>query len=406
MVSTTIAVLWGLGGFAAGALVATIAGMSRTGKLRQQSAKAEMELRYEREARAADRAQEGRLQAERERTLKATVEGLLAQVAETANAALKTREQELAAKNRQLLEPLSAQISALQKESVDSKAKISTKLDVFFNSLQATASQFGKEARAFRDVMRGANKKQGTWGENILKTLLDSFGLEEGRHYLLQTGAQGKIPDALIVDHVGERILIVDSKMSWTNYAAAYEMEEGASREAELKKHAQSVRGHIQELSVRDYPSMVAPAAFPNYKYVPLTAMFVPCEAALEAALQVDPALMDFAFKKNVVLVTPHTLLGLLVLVSRAWSQFQIERNSQEIIHEASLLVSRVDALFDALEQTEAQMDKSREALEKAKQLANPKGAGPSVKGTINHILKLGARAEKKLKSKALTAQD
>lgn len=403
MDATTLAVLWGLAGFIVGALLTTIAWSVWVDKLRQKSAKTALELQYEREARAADRAQEGRLQAERERTLKATVEGLLAQVTEVANAALKSREQELAMKNRQLLEPLSAQINALQKESVDSKAKISTKLDVFFNSLQETASQFGKEARAFREVMRGANKKQGTWGENILKALLDSFGLEEGRHYLLQTSVQGKIPDALIIDHVGERILIVDSKMSWTNYAAAYEMEEGTAREAELKKHAQSVRLHIQELAEKDYPSMPAPAAFANYQYVPLTAMFVPCEAALETALQVDPALMDFAFKKQVVLVTPHTLLGFLVLISRAWSQFQIERNTREIIHEASLLVSRVDALFDALEQADSQMVKSHESLAKALQLANTQGSGQSVKGPINRILQLGARAEKKLKSKALT---
>lgn len=403
MDTTTLAVLWGLAGFIVGALLTTIAWTVWVDKLRQKSAKTALELQYEREARAADRAQEGRLQAERERTLKATIEGLLAQVTEVANAALKSREQELAMKNRQLLEPLSVQINALQKESVDSKAKISTKLDVFFNSLQETASQFGKEARAFREVMRGANKKQGTWGENILKALLDSFGLEEGRHYLLQTSVQGKIPDALIIDHVGERILIVDSKMSWTNYAAAYEMEEGAAREAELKKHAQSVRLHIQELAEKDYPSMPAPAAFANYQYVPLTAMFVPCEAALETALQVDPALMDFAFKKQVVLVTPHTLLGFLVLISRAWSQFQIERNTREIIHEASLLVSRVDALFDALEQADSQMVKSHESLAKALQLANTQGSGQSVKGPINRILQLGARAEKKLKSKALT---
>ena len=397
-----LGVLCGLVGFVLGALIAVCVGMVRSDKLRRALAKAELELDYERAARAQERAQTARLQDEKARTLQASLQGLLAEVSQTANAALKSREEELAAKNRKLLEPLSAQIDALQKETLANKTKIATKLDDFFSSMQKAADQFGQDARTFRETMRGANKRQGTWGENILKALLDSFGLQEGRHYLLQTGVQGKIPDALVIDHVGERILVVDSKMSWTNYAAACELKEGAQREAELKKHVQSVRAHIQELAKKDYPSLAAPAAFPDYKYVPLTAMFVPCEAALEAALQEDPSLVNFAFQERVVLVTPHTLLGFLLLVSRAWSQFQIERNTKEIIHEASLLVSRVDALFAALEQADRQLGASRESLSRALQLANTEGTGQSVKGPVNRIIKLGARAEKKLKSKSL----
>ncbi len=402
MTAAGLAMLAGFVGFIVGALLALGVGMVWMDKLRRKCAKATLELQYEREARAAERAQVASLQTEKERTLKATLAGLLSQVSEVTNAALKSREEELAQKNRKLLEPLSAQIDALQKESIESKARISTKLDTFFSSLQETATQFGAEARAFKAAMRGANKQQGTWGENILKALLESFGLQEGQHYLLQTSVQGKIPDALIIDHVGERILIVDSKMSWTNYAAAYELEEGPARTAELKKLAQSVRTHIQELAEKDYPALPSPEGFANYKYVPLTAMFVPCEAALEAALQADPSLMDFAFKKQVVLVTPPTLLGFLLLISRAWSQFQIERNTKEIIHEANLLVSRVDALFAALELADDQMLKSRESLARALQLANAEGTGQSVKGPLTRIIKLGARAEKKLKSKAL----
>ena len=396
------AVLCGLGGFVLGALLAACAGAVRSDRLRRALVKAGVELDCERAARAEERAQTARLQEEKERTLKASIQGLLAEVSQAANAALKSREEDLAAKNRKLLEPLSAQIDALQKEALSNKTKIATKLDDFFSSMQKAADRFGQEARTFREALRGANKRQGTWGENILKALLDSFGLQEGVHYLLQTGVQGKIPDALVVDHVGERILVVDSKMSWTNYAAACEMEEGPQREAELRKHVQSVRAHIQELAKKDYPSLAAPAAFPDYKYVPLTAMFVPCEAALEAAVRTDPSLMDFAFREGGVLVTPHTLLGFLLLVSRAWSQFQIERNTKEIIHEASLLVGRVDALFAALEQADRQLGASRESLSRALQLANAEGTGQSVKGPVNRIVKLGARAEKKLKSKSL----
>ncbi len=406
MDAVSLGVLCGFVGFVVGALVALCAGMVWVDKLRHKCAETQVQLQYEREARAAERAQAVSLQAEKERTLKATLTGLLSQVSEVTNAALKSREEELTKKNNQLLEPLTKHIAELQRESVESKTKIATKLDSFFSNLQETATQFGVEARAFRDAIRGGNKQQGNWGENILKSLLESFGLQEGKHYLLQTGVQGVIPDAFIIDHVGERVLIVDSKMSWTNYAAAYEMEEGPARTEELKKHAQSIKKHIKELAEKDYPSRPALAEFPNYKYVPLTAMFVPCEAALEAALQEDSSLVEFAFKNQVALVTPLTLLGFLLLISRAWSQFQIERNTEGIIREANLLVSRVDSLFEDLEDAESQMAKSQATLSHALQLANKEGSGQSVKGPIKRIIELGARAEKKLKSKALTATE
>ncbi len=210
------------------------------------------------------------------------------------------------------------------------------------------------------------------------------------------------IPDVRIIDHVGERILIVDSKMSWTNYATAYEMEEGPARTEELKKHTASVKKHIKELAEKNYPSMAAPKEFPNYKYVPLTAMFVPCEAALEVALQEDPTLMEDAFKSGVALVTPHTLLGFLYLISRAWSQFQIDRNTEGILLEANKLVKYVDRLFFELESAESSLAKSQDSLSHALKLANKEGDGQSVKGSINRIIKLGARHEKDFRSKAL----
>ncbi len=402
MDAVSLGTLCGFIGFVVGALVAICAGVVWVDKLRRKCAATEFQLQYERASRETERAQAANLQAEKERTLKATLSGMLAQVTEVTNAALKSRENELTKKNNELLEPLRNNIADLQKESVASKAKIATKLDDFFSNLQKTASQFSVEARAFRDVMRGANKRQGIWGENILKALLESFGLEKGKHYLLQTGEQGMIPDVRIIDHVGERILIVDSKMSWTNYAAAYEMEDGPARTEELKKHTASVKKHIKELAEKNYPSMAAPEKFPNYKYVPLTAMFVPCEAALEVALQEDSTLMEDAFKSGVALVTPHTLLGFLYLISRAWSQFQIDRNTEGILLEANKLVKYVDRLFFELESAESSLAKSQDSLSHALKLANKEGDGQSVKGSINRIIKLGARHEKDFRSKAL----
>jgi len=358
------------------------------------------------------RGENRRVNAEKERTLNEAMRGMLAQMTNVTRDELSVRGRELSASNERevkaALEPMRQQLEAFRKAAEDSKkssGELGVAMKACFERLQQTADGFGIQAKSFTDALTGANKKQGNWGENILGRVLEDCGLREGEHYLAQAGGGNGIPDCQVFDPGGKKILVIDSKMSWTKYEEAYAMPEGAERTAALKEHVASVKRHVDELAVADYPHrQVAPK--PGYGYVPLTAMFVPCDAALAAALHEDPAIVDYAFKKNVALVSPLTLFGFLLLVSRAWSRYNAEKNSEEIFKQAKLLVERVDKLFRNFEDVGALLDKAREKHEAVMKLAATEAEGQCIKGPAQKILKLGGKPDREVKSVAMVSKD
>lgn len=356
-------------------------------------------------ARAQDRAVNERINAERERTLNESVRGMLAEVTNVTNEALKAREKDLAAKNSEqmtnLMAPMKVQLEAVQKATEAARktnGDLGIKLEDCFKVLQSTTSEVGKTAQDFITAVRGSNKKQGNWGEAILGKILEDCGLKRDEHFFAQRGSGKLIPDFQVLDPGSQKILVIDSKMSWTKYEEAYRLEDGPERKAALAEHVASVRKHINELAETNYPANLE-SPKKGYGYIPLTAMFVPSDAALKAALEEDPSLVDAALKKSIALVTPVTLFGFMQLVSRAWSNYNIDRNSLEIQNQAKLLVERVDKLFSALEDVGGAIEKARAKHEAVMKLASREAAGQCIKGPALKIIKLGGRPTKELKS-------
>lgn len=354
-------------------------------------------------------AEKERLAAEKERSLNLGMQRLLEQVTNVTNAALKEREKELTEKNGQqmalLMKPMHDQLAEFQKAAEASRrtnGDLGVKIEDFFKVLQTTAGEFGRQAKSFTDALTGANKAQGNWGENILTTLLVRCGLKEGEHFMSQTGNDGRIADCQVFDPGGGKILVIDSKMSWTKYEEAYRLEDGPERKAAMKAHVASVRKHIDELAEVDYPNHLRPPK-PGYSYIPLTAMFVPCDAALAAALGEDPGLVGYAADRHIALVSPLTLYGFMLLVSRAWSKYNADRNSEEIFKQAKLLVERVDKLFDHLGKMGECLGKAKDQYDWVLKLANAEAEGQCIKGPAMKIMKLGGRPEKGVKSSQLT---
>ncbi|MBP5284861.1 MAG: DNA recombination protein RmuC [Kiritimatiellae bacterium] len=336
-------------------------------------------------------------------------ERMLAEMRNFAADELARRERELASRNaeqvKNLLAPMHQRLDDFAKAAEASKktnGELGVKIEDFFKGIRETSASFGAQAKSFTDALTGANKKQGNWGEAILGRVLEDCGLEEGKHYLAQTGSGDYIPDYQIFDPGSSKILVVDSKMSWTKYEQAYRMPEGEERRAALREHAKSVRNHIDALCKTDYPNRLSPPRA-GYSYVPLTAMFVPCDAALSAALESDPSIVDYACKRNIALVSPLTLFGFLILVSRAWSRYDIDRNTENIREEARKLVGYVDRLFRNLEDVGDLLAKATQKHEAAMQLAAKEPSGQCVKGPALKIISLGVKLERELKSKALS---
>lgn len=334
--------------------------------------------------------------------------GLLAELRNLTAETLAEREHDLARRNEEqlkgLLAPMHQRLDDFRKAAEESKrtnGELGVKIGEFFKGIAETSQSFGRQAKSFTDALTGANKKQGNWGETILGRVLENCGLREGEHYLAQSGSTAGIPDYQIFDPGSAKILVIDSKMSWTRYEEAYRLPDGAARTEALKEHVQSVKRHVDELFAADYPHRQIPPRA-GYAYIPLTAMFVPCDAALAAALEFEPALIDYAFKRNVALVSPLTLLGFLKLVSLAWSRYNIDRNTNAIYDEAKKLVGYVDRFFRELEGLGADLDKAREKYETLLKLAATEPSGQCIKGPALKILKLGAKPDKDLKSKEL----
>ena len=124
---------------------------------------------------------------------------------------------------------------------------------------------------------------------------------------------------------------------------------------------------------------------------------------AIAAAFESDPSIVDYAYRHNVALVSPITLFGFLVFVGRAWSRYDIDRNTDNIREEARKLVVYVDRLCRSLEEVGDLLDKARQKHDAAMRLAATEPSGQCVKAPALKIISLGAKPDRELKSKALT---
>ncbi len=179
---------------------------------------------------------------------------------------------------------------------------------------------------------------RGQWGEMQLKRVLDMAGLQEGIHYQTQVSQQtatgAKRPD-VVVSLPPDRVLLIDSKVPMQNYLNSWgDNINDAERRILWAKHTQDFKTHIDSLSKKDYLS-----AFPSYDWVVL---FVPLDSLMQIALDHEPALMEFAWSKKVVIVTPTSLLGMLRIVAHAHDQFKINEGAKDIAKLGEALYKRI----------------------------------------------------------------
>lgn len=404
----TTAIITAVIGIALGGIVMWAIMSNRVAELRASLNSKSAELDAEKQGRAADREANERINEEREKTTKASVSAMLEKMTNITHESLKAREQELSAQNSQqvkaLMEPMRQQLEAMRKateESTKRNGEIGLKMEGFCKGMHDTSLSFGIQAKSFTDALTGANKKQGNWGESILGQVLENCGLKEGEHYVAQTGSGSGIPDYQVFDPCSKKILIIDSKMSWTKYEQAYKMEPGAARTEALREHVASVKRHIDELKKADYPNTQQPLR-EGYEIIPITAMFVPCDAALSAALEEDPSLVDYANKRDVALVSPLSLFGSLLLISKSWSRYNSVKNSDEIFEQAKLMVKYVDRFFKKFEAMGKGIQEVSNAYTDILGLAATEPSGQCIKGPALKIIKLGGTPDKGVSSKTL----
>lgn len=363
--------------------------------------KSRMQL-VEAEARARSHEEIARAKAQE---ISAQREALKSEFAKLAAELLVNKQRDLASSNAESVRTLFSDLklkldkyeSELQKSAV-SNANMGTEMKTRIDSLQ----KFADEARAFTAALTGGNKIQGNKGEEILESLFAESGLREGVQYEMQVGAnrdEGR-PDACIYDVRNHHQILIDAKMNIKDYISACALPDdaahGAQRQRHLKAHAASVRRQIDNLAQKDYANRITPKE--GYANLPLVAMFCPFNAVLEAALQEDPAIVQYAYEKNIVLVTPLTLWGYLWLVSWGWKQCEVERKYDEIQRLGCDVVMALDSLLSDMASLDTALQKARISYDSLNKRVTGEKGQMSVRRVAKNLLDYGVIPKGKLK--------
>lgn len=298
---------------------------------------------------------------------------------------------------QQILEPLKEKIKTFEdkverthKESIDYHSAL--RQQIF--GLKELNQQMSKDADNLTKALKGDSKVQGNWGELILTRVLESSGLSKGREYTVQESIvdnEGNRlqPDVLIHLPDGKK-MVVDSKVSLTNYEKYVSSEEETDRNIYLKKHINSIRTHVSQLSSKKYHYLIDES--PDTIF-----MFVPNEPAFTAAASNSHGLYQEAFDKQVIIVTPSMLFATMKLVDNLWQNDRQKQNALEIAKKAGALYDSFTNLTDELMKVGKQMDTAKGTYDTAmKKLI---GKGNLIK-KVENLKALGAKASKSINEK------
>ena len=250
----------------------------------------------------------------------------------------------------QLLEPLKIKITEFQgkvQEVYIQEGKDRSALSEQVKQLMALNYQLSEDAHNLTRALKGEAKAQGNWGELILERVLEASGLRKGHEYNVQesyTREDGTRVQPDVVIHLPEdRHLIVDAKVSLTAYEEHTNTDTDLERNSTIKRHLESVRSHIKELSEKNYQQLYGLQSFD------FVLMFIPVEPAFMLAISNDNNLWLDSWKKNILLVSPSTLLFVVRTVAHLWKQEQQNRNAQEIACRGAELYNKLSGFVDDL---------------------------------------------------------
>lgn len=261
--------------------------------------------------------------------------------------------------------------------------------------LQQLNQSMNEESRRLTQALKGDNKAQGNWGEIILERVLEQSGLSAGREFDTQVtlhNSEGKTlrPDVLI-RLPEQRCLIVDAKVSLTDYERFINADSDDNRERALKQHVASMKQHIAGLSQKDYAFLEGVSA-PEFVFV-----FVPIEAAYHAVVDADPSVFTQAYEKNVVVVSPATLLATLRTVQFLWRRDKQNRNAEKIASEAGGLYDQLSLVLESLLELGKQVQRTHDSYQLTLNRLS-EGRGNAL-GRVEKLQRLGAKAKRKMPS-------
>lgn len=258
--------------------------------------------------------------------------------------------------------------------------------------------KISEEATNLTKALKGDSQMQGSWGEMILESVLERSGLKKDIEYFVQQNfhtKEGKNIRPDVVIHLpGNKKMIVDSKVSLVAYERCINEREESERKLHLKSHLISVRKRVDELSDKNYHALY------DMESPDFVLLFIPIEAAFALASNQYPGLYQEAFEKNIIIVTPTTLLAVLKTVESMWQNEKQKQNAIDIATQAGALYDSFVNLTDDLVKVGKQIGTVQGSYDTAMKKLTGKG------NLINRVEKLkilGAKASKQLDQKMIS---
>lgn len=339
---------------------------------------------------------------------------MLSESREHLNAADKERLDALLKPLHERIEAFNQNVTAATKEGASNKTEIKTTFEETIKLLQEVQTstvksirednerairelrqqteRIGNDAASLTQALKGDTKMQGDWGEMILETTLESCGLTKNEQFFLQRSyqdAKGNSfrPDA-VIDLPGGEHAVIDAKVSLTAYQSAVNATDATEQELFLKEHIKSIKKHIDELSAKNYETIV-----PNC--IGYVLMFVPYESGYAAAIKTDPSILQYAYRKHIILLSPSNLLMALQLTRTMWQNYRMNKNVEEILRASNDLYDKFVSFGETFLKIGTGIQRLQSDYEKAhSQLSEGKG---NIVRRLDNMKMLGITPKKEL---------
>lgn len=300
-----------------------------------------------------------------------------------------------------ILKPLGEKIEKFEKtiiqtnqDSIERTASLKTEV----KKLSEVSAKANQEAENLSRAIKGDTKFQGNWGEFILEKILEKSGLKKDREYVVQSSyknEEGKQfrPD-IVINLPDNKNLVIDAKISLVNYERFFNAATIEDQQDELKKHIDSIRRHIKDLCQKEYQQLY------ELKSLDFVLMFIPIEPAFGLAMQQDNDLFNFAYEKNIIIVSPSTLLATLRTIANIWQNEYRNLYAYEIARQSGEMYNKFVSFLEDLKKIGIKLSQSQDVYNEAmKKLSD--GNGNLIK-RAERIKLLGAKASRQISHESI----
>ena len=300
-----------------------------------------------------------------------------------------------------ILDPLKENLNKFEKkidETYNQETREKAALRKELEQIISINRQMSDDAQKLTDALKGDKKMQGNWGEMQLEQILEKSGLEQGVHYTKQGAYQNEEGERVIPDYVIHlpqgKNYIIDSKVSLVNYERFFNAEGDEQKAYYFNEMVRDIKKHIDGLSKKSYHTLTNT---PDFVF-----MYFAFESALFAALQREAGLFDYAFKRNIILVSTTTLLASLRTVSFIWTQEKQRQNITEIAKLGGQLYDKFVGFLENMTKVGKSLESAKDTYQDAmNQLIKTNANGSYNAGTIvgqaEALRRLGATPSKQI---------